>query len=153
MAFLSELRVRDAKPRDRDYKLVDERGLFLLVRPTGGRLWRFKYRTYGREELISLGAYPDVPLARARENRNAARKLLADGIDPSAERQERRAALLDTFAGVAKEWLELQSKSLAPEPVRFRTTAQNSARCCEAKGERFAPVMGSMAAAEVVRQM
>jgi hypothetical protein len=151
MAFLSELRVRNAKPRDRDYKLVDERGLFLLVRPTGGRLWRFKYRTYGRES-ISLGAYRDVPLARARENRNAARKLLADGIDPSAERQERRAALLDTFAGVAKEWLELQSKSLAPEPVRFRTAAQNSARCLEAKGERFAPVMGSMAAAEVVSQ-
>jgi Arm DNA-binding domain len=91
-----------------------------LIRATGGRLWRFKYRMYGREKLISLGAYPDVPLARAREKRDAARKLLADGIDPSAERQERNSALVNTFEGVAEECLALQSKSLAPETISTR---------------------------------
>ena len=103
MPSLNEAKVRNAKARDRAYKPFDERGLFLLVTPAGGRLWRLKYRMYGREKLISLGAYPDVPLSRAREKRDEARKRIADGVDPSAERQERRAALVDTFEGVAKE--------------------------------------------------
>lgn len=127
MPFLSEAKVRNAKARDRAYKIFDERGLFLLVAPTGGRLWRLKYRMYGREKLISLGAYPDVPLSRAREKRDEARKLIADGVDPSAERQERRAALVDTFEGVAKEWLALQSKSLAPETISILGARLNSA--------------------------
>ena len=115
-------KVRGAKPRERPYKLFDERGLFLLVTPTGGRLWRLKYRLHGRENLISLGVYPDVTLKRAREKRDEARRLIADGIDPSAERQAKRAALLETFEGVAKEWLELQSKSLAPETISILGT-------------------------------
>jgi integrase len=127
MASLSDIRVRNAKPRDRAYKLFDGRGLFLLVTPSGGRLWRLKYRMYGREKLISLGAYPDVALSRARERRDEARKLIADGVDPSAERQERRAALVDTFEGVAKEWLALQSKSLAPETISILGARLHSA--------------------------
>jgi integrase len=124
---LSEAKVRSARARDRAYKIFDERGLFLLVTPTGGRLWRLKYRMYGREKLISLGAYPDVPLSRAREKRDDARKLIADGVDPSAERQERRSALVDTFEGVAKEWLALQSKSLAPETISILGARLHSA--------------------------
>jgi integrase len=124
---LSDTRVRAAKPRDRAYKLYDERGLFLFVTPTGGRLWRLKYRLRDREKLISLGAYPDVGLKRARERRDEARKLLADGIDPSSERQERRTALLETFEGVAEEWLELQSKSLAPETISILGSRLKSA--------------------------
>ncbi|MBV8181722.1 MAG: DUF4102 domain-containing protein [Mycobacterium sp.] len=58
-AILTETRIRDAKPRERPYKLFDERGLFMLVTPTGGRLWRFRYRLGALEKLISLGAYPD----------------------------------------------------------------------------------------------
>ena len=125
--MLSDTRVRAAKPRDRAYKLYDERGLFLFVTPTGGRLWRLKYRLRDREKLISLGAYPDVGLKRAREKRDEARKLLADGVDPSAERQERRTALLETFEGVAEEWLELQSKSLAAETISILGTRLKSA--------------------------
>jgi integrase len=82
---------------------------------------------HGREKLISLGAYPDVPLKRAREKRDEARRLIADGIDPSAERQERRAALLETFEGVAKEWLALQGKSLAPETISILGARLSSA--------------------------
>ena len=84
--MLNDARVRAAKPTEKAYKLYDERGLFLFVTPTGGRLWRLKYRIHGREKLISLGAYPDVALKRAREKRDEARKLVADGTDPSAVR-------------------------------------------------------------------
>ena len=99
--MLSDTRVRAAKPRDRAYKLYDERGLFLFVTPTGGRLWRLKYRLRDREKLISLGAYPDVGLKRAREKRDEARKLLADGVDPSSERHERRSAPRTSCAVIA----------------------------------------------------
>jgi integrase len=126
MPSLSEARVRSAKPRERAYKLFDERGLFLLVTPTGGRLWRLRYRIGNLEKLISLGSYPDVPLKRAREKRDEARRLIADEIDPSAERKARRAAMLVTFQGVAQEWLDLQSKSLAPETISILGARLNS---------------------------
>ena len=77
MAVLTEMQVRNAKARDRAYKLFDERGLFLPVTPPGGRLWRFRYRIGSREKLLSLGIYPDVPLQRAREQRDEARRLVA----------------------------------------------------------------------------
>ena len=89
----------------------------MFVTPTGGRLWRFRYRMGGVEKLLSRGAYPDVPLKRAREKREDARKLVADGIDPSAKRQAERATQVETFEAIAKEWLELQSKSLAAETM------------------------------------
>lgn len=75
--------IRKAKPVSKPFKLFDERGLFLLVTPAGGKLWRFKYRFGGKEKLLALGAYPDVSLAVARERREASRKLVATGIDPA----------------------------------------------------------------------
>ncbi len=113
MPALSEAKIRASRPKERAYKVFDERGLFMLVTPTGGRLWRFRYRMGGVEKLLTLGAYPDVPLKRAREKREDARKLVADGIDPSAKRQAERATQVETFEAIAKEWLELQRKSLA----------------------------------------
>ena len=126
MTLLSEAKVRNAKPRDRAYKLFDGRGLFLLVKPNGARLWRLRYRIGDREKLISLGIYPDVPLKRAREKRDEARRLIADEIDPSVERKTRREAMLVTFEGVAQEWLELQSKSLSPETISILGARLNS---------------------------
>jgi integrase len=114
MPFLSESQIRAAKPADKAYKLYDERGLYLKVETSGSRLWRFKYRLGGKERLLALGAYPDVPLKRAREKRDEARRLLADGVDPSAHRQEAKAAEAVTFAGVAAEWLDLHRKRFAP---------------------------------------
>jgi integrase len=143
MASLSETKVRGAKPRERPYKLFDERGLYLLVTPTGGRLWRLRYRLGGREKLISLGAYPDVPLKRAREKRDEARRLIADDIDPSAERKAKRTALLESFEGVAKEWLELQSKSLAPETISILGARLKSA---------LYPYLGSRPVAAITAQ-
>jgi hypothetical protein len=110
--MLTEAAIRNAKPREKPYKLFGERGLFMLVVPTGGRLWRFRYRHSGKEKLLSLGAYPDVPLRRAREKRDEARRLVADSIDPSAKRQADKAALGNTFEVVAREWLDLVKDSI-----------------------------------------
>jgi hypothetical protein len=73
--------------------LYVERGLFMLVTTVGGRLWRFKYRVGGVEKLLTLGAYPDVSLKRAREKRDDARRALTDGIDPAAKRRAESDAL------------------------------------------------------------
>ncbi|MBV8146734.1 MAG: integrase arm-type DNA-binding domain-containing protein [Gammaproteobacteria bacterium] len=100
--------------------------MFLLVTPRGSRLWRLKYRVHGRGKLLSLGAYPDVTLKRAREKRDVARKLLADGVDPRVRRQAERAALAQSFEGVAKEWLKLQTKSPAPETISILTARLDS---------------------------
>ncbi len=117
MPMLSEARIRASRPKERPYKVFDERGLFMLVTPTGGRLWRFRYRLGGVEKLLTLGAYPDVPLKRAREKRDDARKLVADGVDPSAKRQAERTARADTFEAIATEWLNLQRTRLVAETI------------------------------------
>jgi hypothetical protein len=111
--MLNDTKIRSAKPREKAFKLYDARRLFLLVTPTGGRLWRLKYELHGGEKLMSLGAYRDVTLKRARERREAARQLITDDVDPSAQRRTERAGLAQTFQGVADEWLELERKSLA----------------------------------------
>src|SRR5256885_4653520 len=98
----------------------------MLVTPPGGRLWRLRYRMYGREKLLSLGAYPDVTLKRAREKRDDMRKLIADGIDPSARRKAERGARAETFEAVATEWLELQSKALSAETISILGTRLKS---------------------------
>jgi len=126
MAILSDTRIRAAKPLERPYKLFDERGLYLLVTPTGNRLWRLRYRMGALEKLLALGAYPDVPLKRAREKRDEARKLIADGIDPNARRKAERSAQAETFEAVANEWLELHKSSLAPETIPMLGTRLRS---------------------------
>ena len=103
---LTNSAIKAAKPKAAQYKLHDANGLFLLVRPSGGKLWRFKYRWQGKEQLLSLGAYPDVSLAEARKRRDEERKVLAGGRNPSAEKK--RAALAatvgagNTFKAVAE---------------------------------------------------
>jgi integrase len=117
--MLSEARIRASHSKDRPYKIFDERGLFMLVTPSGGRLWRFRYRLRGVEKLLTLGAYPDVSLKRAREKRDDARRLVADEIDPSAKRQAERMAQADTFEAIGNEWLTLQKAKLVPETTRI----------------------------------
>lgn len=91
-------------------RYADSGGLYLEVVPTGGKFWRFKYRVAGKEKRLALGAYPAVGLAQARRARDAARLQLADGRDPSAERQDRklaaRTALGTTFEAIARQWFE-----------------------------------------------
>jgi integrase len=114
MPLLTEARIRAAKPAEKPYKLFDERGLFMLVTTAGGRLWRFRYRLGGVEKLLTLGAYPDVSLKRAREKRDDARRSVADGIDPGAKRRAEHDAEINTFVAVADEWLLTKKNALTP---------------------------------------
>ena len=84
---LTDTAIRATKPREKPYKVYDRDGLFLLVNPSGSKLWRWRYRFDGKEKLMALGEYPVVNLAEARERHFAARKMLAAGIDPMAERK------------------------------------------------------------------
>jgi integrase len=115
---LNDVAIRNAKPGIAPAKLFDERGLFLLVTPAGGRWWRLKYRFEGKEKLLSLGVYPDVSLKAARERRDEARKLLADGIDPSQHRQATKAVRVEraanSFEVCAREWFAKQQATWVP---------------------------------------
>ena len=114
---LTDTTARNAKPKPKPYKVSDEKGLFLLVTPTGGKWWRLKYRFDKKEKLLSLGVYPDVSVKRARERRDEFRKLLAEGIDPSANRQALSAARVErsanSFEVVAREWFAKYSPNWA----------------------------------------
>jgi len=105
---LSAVKVKTAKPREKAYKLADERGLYLLVNPSGSKLWRLKYRFAGIEKKLSLGAYPDVTLADARDRRGEARKQLANDIDPgilkNTIKRSRKLAAENSFEIIAREW-------------------------------------------------
>jgi integrase len=110
---LTDVALKAARPKHKPYKLGDSRGLFLLVHPGGGRWWRLKYRHSGKAKLLSLGTYPDTSLQLARTKRDEARKLLAEGKDPSAERQAAKTATANTFAIIASEWQDQRRSKVA----------------------------------------
>ncbi len=112
--------IRAAKGAQKPLKRFDKDGLFLLATANGGGLWRFKYQFDGREKLISLGKFPDVSLKQARDRRDNARKLVADGVDPSADRQAQKAARADSVKAIAVEWLAAQ-KDLEPDTIKAHT--------------------------------
>lgn len=92
---LSDLKVRTARPAEKQQKLYDGGGLLLLITPAGGKRWIFKYRIDAKEKSLALGTYPDVSLAEARSRRDSAREKLAAGLDPSeAKKADKRAAQL-----------------------------------------------------------
>ncbi len=112
---LNDVAVRSLKEPD---KHADERGLFLLVTPAGGKWWRFRYRFEGKEKLLSLGTYPDVSLKEARQKREEARKMLGQGIDPGlqrkAEKQTQSGSAANAFETLAREWFEKSKVTWAP---------------------------------------
>jgi integrase len=114
---LSETAIRNAKAGEKPKKMYDGRGLFVLIQPNGGKWFRFKYRFGGKEKSLSLGVYPDVELKKARKRTNDARQLLADGIDPGANRKATKAAGEDraanSFELVAREWFAKQAATWA----------------------------------------
>ncbi|WP_327195868.1 integrase arm-type DNA-binding domain-containing protein [Novosphingobium capsulatum] len=109
MGTLFVTTIASAKPHERDYKLSDGGGLYLLVRPTGTKLWRFNYRYLEKHRTLAFGAWPEVSLADARVRRDDARRLLAAGTDPSHQQKvdaaRARVAENDTFKLVAEEWV------------------------------------------------
>jgi integrase len=121
---LTDVSVRNAKPRAAQYKLFDEGGLFLIVKPSGGKLWRLKYRHLGKEQQLSLGVFPDVSLKDARRRRDEARKLIADGVNPAFEKKRAAAAAslgaANTFKAVADELIAKREQ----EGLKEITTAK-----------------------------
>jgi len=107
--MLTDVTVRNAKPKDKAYKITDEKGLYLLIPVTGGKLWRFDYRYFGKRKTLALGGYPDVSLIKAREFRDDARKSLASDIDPAEVRKATKLSKMandvNSFEIVAREWI------------------------------------------------
>ncbi|HIB82766.1 MAG TPA: DUF4102 domain-containing protein [Gammaproteobacteria bacterium] len=103
---LTNLKVDKAKPKEKQYKLADERGMYLLIHPKGGKWWRLDYRFQGKRKTLSLGTVPDVSLKEARKKRDEARSILEDGADPSYYRASAKAFGEDSFEAVAREWFE-----------------------------------------------
>ena len=149
--MLTDARVRTAKPKEKPYKLSDGGGLFLLVQPSGARLWRFKYRIEGKENLFAVGQYPDTTLATARESRDLARKLVESGIHPAQARKDeklrnievgeaRKRAYDSAFGKVATAWLEDGKQIWAPGTHRAKL----------ARANRFLmPMLGTLPLSEV----
>lgn len=123
---LTDTGIRALKPRDKPYKASDEKGLFLLITPTGGKLWKLKYRAIdGREKKLSLGAYPDVGLKEAREKRDDARRLIANGIDPGEKKKrdkhQAKIGASNTFKSVALAFIDRNRRDgLAEATIRKR---------------------------------
>lgn len=107
---LNARQIDTAKPREKEYKLTDGGGLYLLIKPNGAKYWRLKYRVLGKEKKLSIGVYPDISLADARLKREEARKVVALGGDPSEEKRvekmAQKASVENNFKAIALEWHE-----------------------------------------------
>ena len=119
---LTDINIKKAKPGIKTRKLSDGGGLFIQIEPTGGKLWRYKYRFEGKQKLLALGKYPDVSLQEAREQHQEARKQLAQGIDPAASKKARKTAgaerAANSFEVVAREWFQMWKTDKAESHYR-----------------------------------
>lgn len=111
---LSDIKIRNLKPKEKAYKVSDFEGLYLLIKSNGSKLWHFKYRMYGKEKLLSIGIYPDVSLAQARRAKDEARANVAADVDPSDAKQEIKRIKMEakgqTFERIGKGFLSKQRK-------------------------------------------
>ena len=121
--MLTVTAIQKAKPTEKQYRMADERGLILLVRPHGAKLWQLRYRHDGKEKTASLGQYPDVSLSEARIKRDELRKLIASGTDPvdakREQRQAQQARTENTFEVVACEWLAQWEHGKSPRHALY----------------------------------
>jgi hypothetical protein len=121
MTGLTDTEIKRAKAAEKAYSMGDGGGLYLWVKPTSGKLRRWSYRFEGKEKLMSFGKYPDVPLALARERHAEARKLLAAGVDPMAQRKAEKTAekiaVENTFQSITAQWLEHWQEGKSPRHV------------------------------------
>ena len=118
---LTDTEIKKTKAKEKAYSLNENGGLYLWITPVGGKLWRWAYRFDGKEKLMSFGKYPDVPLALARERHSEARKLLATGVDPMAQRKAEktaeRIAIENSFQSITTQWLEHWQEGKSPRHV------------------------------------
>ena len=126
--MLTAVKINAAKPSAKGYKLADSGGLYLLVQPSGAKLWRYKFRLGGVEGLDALGSFPEVSLAQARQAHGESRRLVSQGINPVADRKQRKQALFQanlardkgSFAAIAAEWSAATEKGLRPATLKQR---------------------------------
>ena len=113
---LSDVQIRNAKPKEKPYKIADGEGLHILITPNGSRLWRLKYRVGGIEKQLAIGPYPQVSLKEARDKRDEAKRSLRSGIDPSQAKKAQKvsAAGADSFEAIAREWYEKFAPTKTP---------------------------------------
>ncbi len=121
--MLTDTRIKTAKPQAKLYKLTDERGLHLSVYPNGSKLWHLRFRMEGKERTASLGKYPEVSLAEAREKRDQMRKLIAKGIDPvqsqKAAKEAKKLAQTNSFEAVTRIWFEGWRAARSPRHAEY----------------------------------
>lgn len=119
---LTEKKLRSLRPREKPYKVFDGGGLFILVTARGSKLWRYKFRFGGREQLLALGKYPDLSLTEVRRCHLKARGLLSQGINPAKEKRRAKQsicqAVQNTLEKLVTEWIELHSKRVVPDRGR-----------------------------------
>lgn len=118
---LTPLQIINAKPKEKEFKLSDGGGLYLLITPSGGKLWRLKYRFGGKEKLLSFGSFPQITLSDARKDKEKAKTLIAQGLDPSEEKKEQEAARnkeKETFEVIAREWHDRYQAQWAPRTAK-----------------------------------
>lgn len=145
--MLTDIAVRKAQARDKPYKMFDSNGLFLLVTPAGGKLWRFRYKIGGKEKLLSIGPYPEVTLAAARDARDEARAGLRAGRDPSLVRKQLRAQAANEdrkFEKVARDWHTLN---------KSRWTERHTADVMISLEQMVFPLLGNVDVAEITPPM
>lgn len=144
---LTDVAVRNAKPGPKPYKMGDSHGLFLLVQPTGGKLWRFKYRVDGREKKLAIGPYPEIGLGEARRRRDEAREAMAAGKDPAREKQRDKVRAKveaeNTFAAITAEFCEKRKRD------GQRAWAPATAKRCEYLLSILRGSIGNMPIAEI----
>lgn len=126
---LTDLQLKSAKSKSKEYKLSDGGGLYLLITPSGGKLWRFNYRFDGKQKTLFLKSYPEITLSDARKERDDARRLLANGVDPGAviKAQKEQVQIqseisANTFEKVAREWLQKNSPSWSASHIKTITS-------------------------------
>lgn len=105
---LTNTAIKGAKPKDKPYKVTDEKGMHLLIKPNGGKYFRLNYRFHGKQKTLSIGVYPDTSLAQARGKRDVARKQIAEGMDPMAEKKTES----NLFTDVALKWFDSRKNSI-----------------------------------------
>ena len=131
---LTDIQIRKASLKDKDYKLSDSGGLHLLVKATGSKLWRMAYRYAGKQKTLAFGPYPLLTLAEARERAFLAKKKLLDGIDPGEEKRmekiTKKISASNSFESVALKWFEYWGRRVETHGLSIHHDWARISRCC-----------------------
>ena len=120
---LNDIKCKNIQPKEKSFKIADEKGLYLEVMPNGSKYWRMKYYFAGKEKRLAIGVYPEVSLKEARDKRDAAKKQIQDNLDPSSEKKIRKLQqhinLNNSFENVAREWHEKNCAKWKPRHANY----------------------------------